>query len=137
MHYPTDLEWASTLKTQIDGGTLTFADAARDNSDKEDAAKGGDMGWVAKGQLDPQVEAAIFAAPIGKVSDPVKIDGDGVYLFLVTRSRPARRTRRRSRRIETNAFSTWYSDQKDAFKIDRDPAITASDSHELTSARAA
>ena len=51
------------------------------------------MGWVAKGQLDPEVEAAIFAAPIGKVSDPVKIDGDGVYLFLVNeeQTRDARR----------------------------------------------
>ena len=129
MHYPTDLEWAATLKTQIDGGTLTFADAARDNSDKEDAAKGGDMGWVAKGQLDPQVEAAIFAAPIGKVSDPLKIDGDGVYLFLVNQEqtrdagrdaegRPSRPTRSRP----------GTPTQKDAFKIDRDPAITASDS---------
>ena len=39
MHYPTDVEWAGKLKTEIDGGTLTFADAARDNSDKE-AAEG-------------------------------------------------------------------------------------------------
>ena len=128
MHYPTDLEWAATLKTQIDGGTLTFADAARDNSDKEDAVKGGDMGWVAKGQLDPQVEAAIFAAPIGKVSDPVKIDGDGVYLFLVNQEQTRTPDATQKQTIETNAFSTWYSAQKDAFKIDRDPAITASDS---------
>jgi parvulin-like peptidyl-prolyl isomerase len=128
MHYPTDLEWAGTLKTQIDGGTLTFADAARDNSDKDDAVKGGDMGWVAKGQLDPKVEAAIFAAPIGKVSDPVKIDGDGVYLFLVKQEQTRTPDATQKQTIETNAFSTWYSAQKDAFTIDRDPAITASDS---------
>ena len=128
MHYPTDLEWAGTLKTQIDGGTLTFADAARDNSDKADAVKGGDMGWVAKGQLDPKVEAAIFAAPIGKVSDPVKIDGDGVYLFLVKQEQTRTPDATQKQTLETNAFSTWYSAQKDAFKIDRDPAIAASDS---------
>ena len=83
-HFPTDVEWANTLKTQIEGGTLTFADAARDNSDKDDAVKGGDMGWVGHGQLDPKIEDAIFATPVGKVSDPLKIDGDGAYLFHVT-----------------------------------------------------
>ena len=53
MHGPTDLEWANKLKTDIDAGHLTFSDAARDNSDAAEAAKGGDIGWVGKGQLEP------------------------------------------------------------------------------------
>ena len=52
MHFPTDAEWAAKLKTDIDAGTLSFADAARDNSDKAEAADGRRVGWVAKGQLD-------------------------------------------------------------------------------------
>ena len=63
MHDPTDVEWADKLTADIDAGTLTFADAARDNSDNAEAAEGGDIGWIGKGQLDEAQEAAIFAAP--------------------------------------------------------------------------
>jgi parvulin-like peptidyl-prolyl isomerase len=126
MHFPTDVEWANTLKQQIDAGTLTFADAARDNSDKDDAVKGGDMGWIAKGQLDPELEQAIFAAPVGKVSEPLKIDGDGVYLFLVSEEQTREPDATQKAALETSAFSTWYSGQKDGFQITRDPAITSS-----------
>jgi parvulin-like peptidyl-prolyl isomerase len=127
-HFPTDLEWAGTLKQQIEAGTLPFADAARDNSDGTTAGQGGDIGWVAKGQLDPKVEAAIYAAPIGKVSDPVAIDGDGVYLFLVSQEQTREPDATQKAALESSAFSTWYSAQKGGFDISRDPAITASTS---------
>ncbi len=124
-HCPTDVEWANTLKEQIEGGKLTFADAARDNSDKADAVKGGDIGWVGQGQLDPKLEDAIFAAPVGKVSDPLKIDGDGVYLFLVSDEQTREPDAEQKAALEASAFSTWYSTQKKAFDITRDPAIAA------------
>jgi parvulin-like peptidyl-prolyl isomerase len=124
-HYPTDVEWANTLKQQIEAGTLPFADAARDNSDKDDAVKGGDMGWVGHGQLDPKIEAAIFATPVGKVSDPLKIDGDGVYLFQVNDEQTRAPDATQKAALEASAFSTWYNAQKDAFKIERDPTISA------------
>jgi hypothetical protein len=38
---------------------------------------------VAKGQLADQLTNAIFATPIGKVSDVVTVAGDGTYLFKV------------------------------------------------------
>ena len=52
MHGPTDADWAAKLKADIDSGKLSFADAARDNSDKYDPTTGGSIGWVTKGQLD-------------------------------------------------------------------------------------
>ena len=127
MHFPTDVEWANTLKQQIDGGTLPFADAARDNSDKDDAVKGGDMGWVTKGQLDPELEKAIFGAPVGKVSDPLTIEGDGVYLFLVNDEQTREPDAIQKAALESAAFSTWSTTQKDGFDIFRDPAISAAD----------
>ena len=47
------------------------------------AGTGGDIGWIAKGQLDDKLTDAIFATPIGKTSDVVTVDGDGTYLFKV------------------------------------------------------
>ena len=91
-----------------------------------------------KGQLDPQVEAAIFAAPIGKVSDPLKIDGDGVYLFLVNQEQTRDAGRRRRRQtLETTAFSTWYSDAEGRLQDRSRPRDHRVRQHELTSARAA
>ncbi len=125
-HFPTDVEWANHLKESIEAGTLTFADAARDNSDTANSATGGDMGWVAKGQLSPEVERAIFAAPVGKVSDPLAVAGDGVYLFEVSQEQTREPDADQKQALENNAFPTWYTNLKKAYTITRDPAITAS-----------
>jgi parvulin-like peptidyl-prolyl isomerase len=124
MHRPTDVEWANKLKVALGGGA-DFATLARDNSDRADADKGGDLGWVAKGILGLDVEDAIFAAPIGKVSDPLKVKSDGVYLFLVSaeETRPPDADQRA--KIEGSGFSSWYNAQKATFTITRDPAISS------------
>ncbi|MEO5966238.1 MAG: peptidylprolyl isomerase [Candidatus Limnocylindrales bacterium] len=125
MHYPTDLEWANKLKTDIAAGTLTFANAARDNSDKVEAAQGGDLGWIGKGQLTEDLEKAIFAAPVGTVSDPLQIADDGTYLFLVSKEETRTPDAKQKAILKSSAFSIWYSKQKATFDIVRDPAITA------------
>ena len=124
MHEPTDLEWAAKLTEDINGGTLKFADAARDNSDNAEAAEGGDIGWIGKGQLTQEKEDAIFAAPIGKVSEPLVVDGEGLYLFLVSDEQTREPDEEQKAALESSAFSNWYSKQKDGFDVDRDPAIS-------------
>jgi parvulin-like peptidyl-prolyl isomerase len=123
MYFPTDAERADKLATDIDAGTLSFADAARDNSDKAEAADGGELGWIAKGQLDPTREAAIFAAPIGDVSDPLVVPDEGLYLFLVDEEQDREPDAEQKAELETAAFPRWYSEQKATFTIDRDPVI--------------
>ena len=124
-HFPTDIEWANTLKQSIDAGTLTFADARRDNTDTATSTTGNEQ-WIVKGQLPPEIEAAVFAAPIGKVSNPLSVDGDGVYLFLVSQEQNRAPDAAQKAGLESSAFPTWYSAQKGAYTIERDPAITAS-----------
>jgi parvulin-like peptidyl-prolyl isomerase len=126
MHGPTDAQWADKLKSEIDAGTLTFADAARDNSDSYDPATGGSIGWVAKGQLKQQLEDAIFAAPIGKVSDPLKIDGDGTYLFLVNKEENRAPDATQTQTLQNTVFSDWYTTEKAKYSITRD-AVPSSD----------
>ncbi len=119
MHYPTDAQWASQLTADIDAGKLTFADAARDNSDNAEAAEGGDIGWVGKGQLSGEIEQAVFAAPIGEVSDPLVIAGDGMYLFLVSAEETRAPDAEQRASLESSAFPTWYSEQKAGYEITR------------------
>jgi parvulin-like peptidyl-prolyl isomerase len=124
MHGPTDLEWAASLTEDINAGTLKFADAARDNSDNAEAAQGGDIGWIGKGQLTQEKEDAIFAAPIGKVSEPLVVDGEGLYLYLVSDEQTREPDAEQKAALESSAFSIWYSKQKDGFDVTRDPAIS-------------
>ncbi|MCJ7710994.1 MAG: peptidylprolyl isomerase [Chloroflexi bacterium] len=126
MHYPTDAQWATQLTADIDAGTLPFADAARDNSDNAEAAQGGDIGWVGKGQLPKDVEQAVFAAPVGKVSDPLVITGDGMYLFLVSAEETRSPDAEQKASLESSAFPMWYSEQKAGYEITRNIDTTGS-----------
>jgi parvulin-like peptidyl-prolyl isomerase len=75
MYFPPDLDQANKLKTELDGGA-DFAQLARDFSDGTEAKDGGDLDWIARYQLDKELEDAIFAAPVGKVSEPFVVEGD-------------------------------------------------------------
>ena len=125
MYHPTDKAHMDKLKTQADGGT-DFGTLARDNSEASTAGRGGDLGWVAKGQLDEQQEAAIFAAPVGGTSDVIAIAGDGTYLFKVLAEETRTPEGRQLEQIRNGAFGDWYQLKKDAVTITRDSSITNS-----------
>jgi parvulin-like peptidyl-prolyl isomerase len=127
MHYPTDMEWANQLKSKIEAGELSFADAARDNSEAAEAADGGDRGWVGRSQLGPDEADRIFAAPLGRPSDPVKVDGEGVYLYLVSADEIRTPDEDQKAEIESTAFPIWYSQRKAEYDISREASVTAPD----------
>ena len=58
-----------------------FPELARTNSDAVTKEEGGDLGGFKRGQLNPQVEAIVFAAERGFVTDPIRIQNG----FLVLR----------------------------------------------------
>ncbi len=113
------------IKAQADGGA-DFAKLALDLSEGEEASRGGDLGWIAKGQLDAALSTAIFAAPLGKTSDVVVIADDGEYLFKVTAEETRTPEGRQLEEIQSRAFAAWYDPKKEAIVIERDPAITES-----------
>jgi peptidyl-prolyl cis-trans isomerase C len=121
--YPPDLEWANKLKAAVDGGE-DFSELARDNSDNAEAAEGGDIGWIGKGQLGQEIEDAIFATPVGAVSQPLVIEGEGIYLFKVTKEETREPDAEQRAQLEASAFSTWYSREKAGFTIERSITTT-------------
>src|SRR6202521_54708 len=73
----TDAEAAEVKKTAEDvlskakhGGN--FGDLAKQNSENTTKDKGGDLGWIVRGQTVPEFEAAAFSLPKGSISDLVK-----------------------------------------------------------------
>ncbi len=81
-------EEAQRLLDDINSGKISFEDAAKKNSlDTGSKEKGGDIGFVSKGQVVPEFEQAAYSLKQGKISKPVKTQF-GFHLIKVTESRP-------------------------------------------------
>jgi hypothetical protein len=113
----------AAIKTKIDSGQAEFADVARDISESGEAARGGDLGWIARGQLEKAMTDAIFAAPIGKTSTVVTVKDDGQYLFLVRGEEERAPEGRQLDEIRSRLFADWYQPKKDAVTVERDEQI--------------
>ncbi len=71
------------LKIRIEGGA-DFAQLARTNSDDRGTAlKGGDLGWVSKGQMVAEFEEMMLQSPIGVISQPFRSEF-GLHILQVT-----------------------------------------------------
>ncbi len=108
----------------VNAAGADFAAIAKDHSDGAEASKGGDLGWVAHFQLDSATEAAIFAAPIGKVSD-ILTTSSGFYLFLVRQEATRTPDSDQLTTLKADAFSNWYAAQKKQAKITQDASLTS------------
>ncbi|MEM1127354.1 MAG: peptidylprolyl isomerase [Bacteroidota bacterium] len=76
------LEEARDVRQRILAGE-DFAALAREFSDDGSAAQGGDLGWFGRGRMVEPFEDAAFAAPVGRVTQPVE-SRFGVHLIEVT-----------------------------------------------------
>ena len=88
---PSDPASRDAAKTRIDEvqakikGGAKFADVARETSEAPARTRGGDLGIVSKGDLTPELDAAIFG---GDLSAPIETR-DGWALLSVTDRQPA------------------------------------------------
>lgn len=79
---------ADLLKQLKAGGD--FAEVAKKNSDDPGSApKGGDLGWVTKGQMVPNFEATAFSLKKGEISNVIKTEY-GFHIVQVTDREDAR-----------------------------------------------
>lgn len=88
------------------------------SDDPGSAAKGGDLGWIVKGQTVPNFEQAVFAAEVDKISQPVQSQF-GVHLIKVNEvttddvSQEQRRAQAYDqllRRKMSQQYPAWLSD---------------------------
>ena len=66
-----------------------FSQLARESSDDENAAQGGELPWLGRGQTLPEFEAAAFALQPGQLSDVVRTDA-GFHIIQCLDRRQAR-----------------------------------------------
>ncbi len=76
------------LRNQILGGKITFADAAKQNSQCPSAPKGGDIGFIPrKWMVEEAFARAAFALQPNQITDIVQTDY-GYHVILVTERKP-------------------------------------------------
>jgi parvulin-like peptidyl-prolyl isomerase len=97
---------------------IDFREAARDNSENEEAEPDGDIGWIAKGQLTDLLDAAIFSTAVEAMSDVVTVPGDGDHLFWVIAEETRTPTEEQIAIFEDTGFQNWYTAQKGAADIE-------------------
>ncbi len=68
----------------------SFADLAAEHSEGMYRIKGGDLGWVHRGRLQPELEQAAWDAEPGTVVGPIRT-AEGVHLLLVEERRGKRK----------------------------------------------
>jgi peptidyl-prolyl cis-trans isomerase SurA len=106
------------FKRDIQAGTKTFEQLARDNSEDGSAAQGGDLGWASPGSFVPEFEEAVAALPVGGISDPVTTRF-GIHLVQVVDRRKITLDNKQLRENARNilreqkfeeAFAEWLRD---------------------------
>ena len=74
------------FKRQIQAGTKSFEQLARENSEDGSAAAGGDLGWTAPGTFVPEFEEAMNNLAVNGISEPL-VSRFGVHLIQVLERR--------------------------------------------------
>lgn len=65
-------EKANAILEQIKAGSISFEDAAKENSSCPSSAQGGNLGDFGRGQMVPEFDTACFSMEVGEISAPVK-----------------------------------------------------------------
>ncbi|MFP6889488.1 MAG: peptidylprolyl isomerase [Nitrospinota bacterium] len=68
-----------------------FAATARKLSEGPNASRGGDLGFIKKGEVFAEFEKILFSMPVGKISDVVRTQA-GYHILLVKKLRPGKVT---------------------------------------------
>jgi parvulin-like peptidyl-prolyl isomerase len=108
--------WLESLRSKIID-EASFKQVARDNSEAEEAAEGGDIGWIARGQLVDQLDSAVFGTGIGANSTVITVTGDGFYVLRVLAEETRTPTEEQLQIFERSGFQYWYTQKKDAADI--------------------
>jgi peptidyl-prolyl cis-trans isomerase D len=75
------------IRAEIKGGKDFKKVAGEVSQDEQTAKKGGDLGFITRGTLQPELEKAAFALDVGEVSEPI-LTKQGWQLVMVEEKKP-------------------------------------------------
>ncbi len=117
-------------------GGKDFAELAKRESSDSTAAKGGDVGWLAAGQVPPPMEKVLFSLAKGAVSDAIETPA-GFQIFKVEDIREERTPTLKEASAEISKILKTEKAKREAAKIadrEREKALSGSSFNELAQA---
>lgn len=114
------------LRERIVFGDQKFEDLAKVHSEDLSSARGGDLGWVYRGDTVPEFERAMDALEIGEISQPVR-SPFGWHLIEVLERRVQDVTEERTRALARNAlrerkaneaYESWLRELRDSTYVE-------------------
>jgi peptidyl-prolyl cis-trans isomerase D len=114
-------------------GAKDFAELAKRESDDPSAAKGGDAGWIAQGQMMPTIEKVIFSLGKGEVSEPIETPS-GFQIFKVEETKNEKTPTLKEANAEIIKTLKSEKAKGEAAKIadrDREKALSGGDFNKL------
>ena len=94
-----------------------FAAIAREHSEGADAADGGEIGWVTRDQLSPDIVDTVFALAAGQISEPIEL-GEGHYIFKVEEKGARPLDIDQLQDVGAVAFDNWYAPKREQARTD-------------------
>jgi parvulin-like peptidyl-prolyl isomerase len=79
---------------------------------------GGEIGWLTRDQLDPDIGNTVFALSVGQVTDPPVELGEGNYFIKLEEKGNRPLDPDQVPNIRATAFTTWYGEKKTAAEAD-------------------
>jgi parvulin-like peptidyl-prolyl isomerase len=122
---PALAERVASIQQRLAEPAADFAAIARTESDGDQAAQGGDLGWIAPFEADPAVEEALRTATTGQVIGPLALD-DGVHFYRVEARESRSLTPLQGESLVETAFDDWYRSKRD-MAFDRGVITVADD----------
>lgn len=120
---------AADLVEQLRADPDAFAEtASRISENEETARKGGEVGWIARYQLDAAREDAVFGlTEVGEISEPVDDPTTGITIYqLLETSESEEIEEDRLEQIRTSGFDRWLEDEvRSGVEIWLDPQFTS------------
>ncbi len=79
-------QFAQRMAAELQAKKAPFGPVAVQFSKAAGAEKGGTLGWIQEGQLQPELEKALFALEEGGVSNPIRLN-DGIHILNLQKKR--------------------------------------------------
>lgn len=80
------IQFAQRMDKELQAKKAPFGPVAAQFSKAAGAEKGGSIGWVQEGYLEPDLDKAILALEEGEISDPIKTNA-GIYILALQKKR--------------------------------------------------
>jgi parvulin-like peptidyl-prolyl isomerase len=118
---------AAAVITSLAKPGADFSALAKEESSGLQASKGGDLGWIVRGESrDIKIEQALFALQVGQVSGTPLELSDGYHIFKVTERGTRAVTGTQINQVYIYAFSLWFDPLRAAATVTTDTgAVTA------------